>query len=207
MGGMRLLKIAVFSDLQGISHQSWKRFIEQGLPSDVECVVTLGDIDRFYLKSLRENIPFSIPLIGVYGNHDLYGTLEILGIRNIHAETIRLNNYVFGGLEGSLRYKDGDNPMYTQHEAFLEFYGMPHCDILISHNSPMGIHDKDRTTHEGFRALSVYIEKYQPKYAFHGHQHINKETMIGRTKVVGVYGGWIFDLNTGSKQEILKADS
>lgn len=200
------MKVAIFSDLQGVSHQSWKRFIDQGLPKDVECVITLGDIDKYYLKSLKESTPDSTPWFGVYGNHDFYGDLEKLGIDNIHTKTIKFKDYVFGGLEGSILYKNENRPMYTQFEAYFELYGMNSCDILISHNSPIDIHEKDKFAHEGFRALLDYIKKHQPKYAFHGHQHINKETMIGKSNVIGVYGGWLFDLNTGDKQEILKAD-
>jgi hypothetical protein len=29
---------------------------------------------------------------------------------------------------------------------------------------------------------------------FHGHQHIYQETMVGATRVIGVYGHRIFDL-------------
>jgi hypothetical protein len=35
----------------------------------------------------------------------------------------------------------------------------------------------------------------QPRLFIHGHQHINQETVVGRTRVVGIYGVRTFDLS------------
>lgn len=196
------MKVAIFSDLQGFSQKSWSNLIKQGLP-EVDCVITLGDIDGFYLKKLKAMTLDNVPWIGVHGNHDSFVSLENTGIKNFHNNTDKVGDFLFGGLEGSLRYKKGNFPMYTQTEASFYLNNMDQCDIFISHNSPFGIHDKKDSVHDGFIGLLEYIQKHRPKYVFHGHQHLNKETIVGNTKVIGIYGGWIFDLSTGSKYEVL----
>jgi len=39
-----------------------------------------------------------------------------------------------------------------------------------------------------------HIKRVQPRYFFHGHQHLNQVTMVGNTEVVGVYGEIVLDL-------------
>jgi Icc-related predicted phosphoesterase len=78
--------------------------------------------------------------------------------------------------------------LYEQLEVkrFLDLF--PPVDIFIAHNSPRHIHDRDDDVHFGFEAFVDYIQRVQPKLFLHGHQHINQETQIGKTKVIGIYG-------------------
>lgn len=198
------MKIAIFSDLQGFSYDSWIKLFELGLPEEVKCIITLGDIETLELSKLKERFSEVITWLGVQGNHDDRGDLEHLNIENMHMQVNNIQGIRFGGFEGSNRYKKGDYPMWLQLEAFAQLNQLESCDVLLSHNSPKGVHDKDDIAHEGFTGLLHYIEKYMPRYCFHGHQHINKETLIGKTKVISVYGGWVFDLETGGKQEVLR---
>ena len=38
------------------------------------------------------------------------------------------------------------------------------------------------------RSFDRYIERAQPRLFLHGHQHVNQDTLVGRTQVMGVYG-------------------
>lgn len=40
----------------------------------------------------------------------------------------------------------------------------------------------------GFHAFNHYITRTSPRFLLHGHQHINQETVLGNTRVVGTYG-------------------
>jgi Icc-related predicted phosphoesterase len=72
--------------------------------------------------------------------------------------------------------------------AFLLLQQLPAVDILISHNSPAGVHERDGDTHQGFAALNDYIGRHAPRLVIHGHQHVNAETVVGGTRVVGAFG-------------------
>lgn len=70
----------------------------------------------------------------------------------------------------------------------------PPVDVFVAHNSPRHIHDRDDDVHIGFEAFAAYVQRAKPRLFFHGHQHINRETQIGITKVVGNYGMGVYEL-------------
>ena len=72
--------------------------------------------------------------------------------------------------------------------------GFPAVDVFIAHNSPRGVHETDPDVHQGFQALRDYLVTHSPKLLVHGHQHVNRETRIGDTRVIGVYGHALIDL-------------
>ena len=57
----------------------------------------------------------------------------------------------------------------------------PPVDVFVAHNSP-------RHVHFGFEAFVRYIERVQPRWFIQGHQHVGRESRIGDTRVIGVYG-------------------
>lgn len=195
------MKALILSDLQGVDYREWMNFLQMD-SSSFDVILLLGDIDTMFLKAISERFS-NKPMMGVLGNHDYNGDLEYYGILNLHAHKVSLGNVSVVGLEGCVKYKNEEAPMYSQEEALLICETFPKADILISHNSPKGIHDKPDLAHEGFWGLTSYIEKHQPRFAFHGHQHVNKKTSYGNTQVIGVYGGILFDTNTESIQQVL----
>ena len=70
----------------------------------------------------------------------------------------------------------------------------PPVDILISHNSPRGIHDRNDGIHEGFDGLTNYILEHKPKFLFHGHQHYEQESLMEGTRVICVYGSKLMEI-------------
>ena len=100
----------------------------------------------------------------------------------------------FGGLNGCFQYKPRGNFLYYQEEvdAFLESF--PAVDVFLSHNSPRGVHDREDEVHTGFNALNAYIERAAPRLLLHGHQHQENETLVGRTRVVGVFGWRVMEI-------------
>ncbi|WPS85284.1 metallophosphoesterase (plasmid) [Brevibacillus halotolerans] len=196
------MKALVLSDLQGIEYREWMNFINIE-PSLFDILLFLGDIDQMLLKAITEKFS-SKQKIGVLGNHDFYGDLEYYGIENIHGKSISINGLTIAGIEGSIKYKNEKAPMFTQKEASMICEQLPNADVLISHNSPLGIHDKQDMAHEGFEGVIKYIETKQPSYALHGHQHVDKRTLLGTTQVVGIYGGVILDFSTGEQKRVLE---
>jgi Icc-related predicted phosphoesterase len=79
--------------------------------------------------------------------------------------------------------------MYTQDEAHQLLQNFPAVDVFIAHNSPRGIH-------QGFDAFLDYIDRVQPAYFLHGHQHCRDKSYRGNTCIMGVYGekNFILDL-------------
>ena len=70
-------------------------------------------------------------------------------------------------------------------------------DIFLAHNAPRGVNDRPDGIHNGFTAFGDYIERVRPSLFIHGHQHADKESMAGGTRVIGVHGFRLLDLKTG----------
>jgi predicted phosphodiesterase len=164
---------------------------------DVNLICTLGDLDYFSLIELKDIN--NIPKIGVYGNHDSGKYFDELGITNLHLKTFEFMGYIFGGFEGSVRYKQNPHAiMYTQEEAFELLKDFPGVDIMLAHCPPYGINDEpEELAHQGFKALREYIEIKKPKYFFHGHTYPTKENLITKfceTQIIYIYEEKIIEI-------------
>ena len=94
----------------------------------------------------------------------------------------------FGGLNGWWTYKLRGHFLHDQWEVEEILSAFPGVDILLCHNPPTGIHDQEDEVHYGFDGLNAYITRAKPKALIHGHQHVDEETTVGETRVIGVYG-------------------
>jgi Icc-related predicted phosphoesterase len=166
--------------------------------NDISLICALGDLDYLSLIELADI--HRIPKIGVYGNHDSGTYFEKLGIINLHLKTWEFGGYIFGGFQGSVRYKE--NPyaiMYTQEEAFELLKRFPYVDVMIAHCPPYGINDEpDNLAYQGFKALRHYLEKRRPRYFLHGHTYPGKKELITEycdTKIIYVYSDKIIEIN------------
>lgn len=163
----------------------------------IELFCFLGDLNYFDLQSV-ENIT-DIPKIGVYGNHCSGQYFESLGIKNLHLETFEYKGLIFGGFEGSLRYKVSEyGKMHTQDEASEKLKDFPSVDVMIAHSPPFGINDEPGShSHEGFIALRKYIEEKKPKYFLHGHTYPTETNIVNKhldTHIVYVYKDIVVEL-------------
>jgi len=164
---------------------------------DVNLICTLGDLDYFSLIELKDIN--NIPKIGVYGNHDSGKYFDELGIINLHLKTFEFMGYIFGGFEGSVRYKQNPHAiMYTQEEAFELLKNFPRVDIMLAHCPPYGINDEpEELAHQGFKSFREYIEIKKPKYFFHGHTYPTKENLITKfceTQIIYIYEEKIIEI-------------
>lgn len=132
-------------------------------------------------------------IFAVKGNHDSPAPFPT-PIRDLHLRTVVHNGVTFGGLNGCWKYKPRGAFLYEQEEINRALDEFPPVDVLLTHNSPREVHDRNDGIHDGFDGLLSYIEKAQPKLVIHGHQHIDAETQIGSTRVVGVYGHRVIEI-------------
>jgi Icc-related predicted phosphoesterase len=141
-------------------------------------VVACGDVyDPLILGAAK-----AFSATGIYavkGNHDLPGALPP-PITDLHLQVVTLPNGMrVGGFNGARRYKPRGNFLYSQEEATLLLQQLPPVDIVVSHNSPAGVHERDADVHQGFVALTDYIGRHSPRLVIHGHQHVSAEFSPG----------------------------
>ena len=126
-------------------------------------------------------------ILAVKGNHDSAAPFPD-PIVNLHLNAFTFQGINFGGFGGSWKYKPRGHHLFEQSEAESALKSFPKVDVFVAHNSPAQVHDKDDFVHAGFTAFNSYIARHQPKLFLHGHQHVEKETMMGATRVIGSYG-------------------
>ncbi len=164
---------------------------------NIDLIITLGDLE--YTEVAELGLISDIPKIGVYGNHCTPGYMEQLGIVDLHLKTIEINGLIFGGVEGSHRYKkDPFAKMYTQEEAKTLMKDFPYVDVFIAHSPPAGINDEDDPAHVGLLALRHYLDDKKPKYFLHGHTYPTKEKLVTEyqgTKIIYVHADEVLNLN------------
>ena len=188
---MRILAIA---DLHGFTLDEIDKIYRVN-PKNIDLIVWLGDNDSYVIDKIRRKFE-KIKQIGVLGNYETHDNLTKNKVLNIDKKYIEINEVGFVGFEGCFKenidsYKYG----YTQIESILTAFSLPKADVVISHTSPMGI-NQNKPTHPGLIGISDYIRIHKPKLVLHGHQHINKKTVRGKTTVIGVFGAQIIDSET-----------
>ena len=171
-----------------------------------DLIISCGDLKASYLSFIVTMA--RCPVLYVHGNHDTgYSRKPPEGCDCIEDQLIEYNGLRILGLGGSRRYRPGDH-QYTDKEMRkrirkLRFKLWWHkgVDIVVAHAAPFGVGDDSDICHRGFEAFVELINKYQPKYFFHGHIHmtygqdIQRVKQVGNTQVINVYERFELDID------------
>lgn len=185
---MKLLLISDIDDLH------WRHGTGQA-----DLVISCGDVaDQLILEAAKAyNCPH---IFAVRGNHDYNEDSPFPApIIDLHMTVQTFNGLTFGGLNGALKphghYRHKTPPfLHEQSEVCRYMSAFPAVDVLISHNSPRGIHERNDENYAGFDGLINYLYEHKPKYLFHGHQHFGQETLCDATRVICVYGFKVMEI-------------
>ena len=136
----------------------------------------------------------NLPCFGIPGNHDeSWDPYEGTHIQNIHGKVIDFKGIKIGGIGGSIRYKDSDNPLLTDEESKEILENMEGCDILLTHDGVK--HPEKDFAHSGLAGISEYLEKWDIPYHFYGHfHHPQEEILPNGTKSICFYGVTMIEL-------------
>ncbi|OQY25750.1 MAG: hypothetical protein B6I34_01650 [Anaerolineaceae bacterium 4572_32.1] len=182
--------------------------------SDVDLVLACGDLPNYYLEFIVTLL--NKPLYYVFGNHDdkVIRTeqgpkpIKPSGCINLDGRTVNHKGLLLAGLEGSMRYKSGDSPQYTDNEMWLKTLSLVpwlfwnrlqhgrYLDILVTHSPPYSIHDANDLCHTGFRSFLWLMKHFRPRYLIHGHVHLYganpaRQTLYESTLVINTYGHYV----------------
>jgi len=175
--------------------------------TDVDVVVGCGDLPYYYLEFIADAL--NTPVLFVRGNHDPRVEMGMeeercgpMGAVDLHRRVVMHDGILFAGLEGSMRYREGDQ-MYSEQQMWRMVVLMiprllwnkvvhgRYLDILVTHSPPEGIHDQDDLPHRGFASIRWLIKTFQPDLHLHGHvrvyQRRRTETRLGRTRIINTY--------------------
>ena len=160
----------------------------------VDACLLLGDLSPREIEIIKKRMK-GTPIYGVLGNHDVFDLYDRCGVENIHGKVVEVNGIRLAGIQGSLRYKDSDMPLYTDKESVEIAEKMNAANILISHDSPKHFHCNESLAHSGLQGITRYCEKHSVPLNIHGHFHENAIGALGNgTNVICCYGAQIVEI-------------
>ncbi len=179
-------------------------FIVSSLNKPVYFVFGNHNLTEFGLyHRIAGSIPKGLPADNCLNPEGCHGTTYI-GFKNI-----REGNLLIAGVSGSLRYNDGLNQYTDKQMKRLLLSLVPrlimnkirygrYLDILVTHASPAGIHDKNDPCHQGFSSFLWFMKAFRPRYLVHGHIHLYdlQDIRVSRfldTTVINAYSHYILD--------------
>jgi len=200
------MRILLVSDIE--SKYIWDHFDPESF-KDVELVISCGDLKSEYLSFIATMI--KAPVFYVHGNHDTqYEETPPGGCDSIEDKIVNFKGLRILGLGGSLKYsfthKSRPPYQYTEREMQRrilklkpKLFFSKGFDILVTHAPAYRLGDADDLCHTGFKAFNQLLDKYRPKYMFHGHMHLNygqgkRISEYNGTKIIDAYNYYVIDI-------------
>ena len=192
--------------------------------SDVDIVLCAGDLPMEYLDFIVSSL--NKPAFFVFGNHNLndyakyrkretdpfkppLDTEIFPGAVHVGTRVKYEEGMIIAGLGGCMRYNREVN-QYTEFQMKLEILKIipslvinkilrgRYLDILLTHASPRGIHDREDKCHLGFKHFLWFMKAFRPRYLVHGHIHLYdmseaRATKYMDTMVINAYSHYLLD--------------
>ena len=158
---------------------------------DIDLIISCGDLPQEYLSFFVTLC--NVPLLYVRGNHDSnYDIKPPEGCICIEDDIFVYKGIRILGLGGSMQYIPKTPNQYTERQMcrrvrklFLKLWRHKGFDILVTHAPAYQINDLPDLPHKGFAVFRTLMEKYEPKFFFHGHVHANYDRNFKRTDTYG----------------------
>lgn len=158
---------------------------------DIDLIISCGDLAPEYLTFFATLC--RSPVLYVKGNHDdKYDKRSPEGCICIEDDIYVFQGVRILGLGGSMEYIPGASNQYSEQQMRrrvqkLGFKIWRHkgFDILVTHAPAYQVNDLEDLPHRGFSIFRTLLEKYEPKFFFHGHVHSNYSRKFKRTDTFG----------------------
>ena len=201
------MRILLVSDTE--SEYIWDHFEAERFEG-VDLIISCGDLKSDYLSYIATVI--HAPVFYVHGNHDTeYIDNPPGGCDSIEDKLVVFKGLRILGLGGSMKYnyhKENSVPpfQYTEKQMAqrirklrLQLFLNKGFDILVTHAPAFGISDGEDVCHSGFKSFLPLLEKYRPRYFFHGHMHLQfgrapRFVEFKDTTVIDAAGYYILDI-------------
>lgn len=185
------MKLLLIADIEQAAY--WQ--IEPGALSDVDLILSAGDLKADYLNRLARAGLSSARrayLLYVHGNHDLRYASELSkDCVCVDGDLLTVKGLRILGLGGSYRYSGGPH-QYSEEEMQRRIEALSRkiersrgADVILTHAPPRGLGDRDDPVHRGFACFLPLIETLRPRYLIHGHVHLHDGDESGRTRRYG----------------------
>lgn len=180
-------------------------YYQPGRLREYDLILSCGDLKPEYLSFLVTMA--RCPLLYVHGNHDgIYERRPPEGCDCIEDQIYRYGDLRILGLGGCRKYSGGPH-QYTEKEMrwrirrlTFQLLRNKGFDLMLTHSPVRSYGDDDDLPHRGFEAFWPLLERYRPKYLFHGHVHMNyghdrpRTVQYGSTQLVNGFERYVVEL-------------
>ena len=180
-------------------------FYEPDKLKDIDLIISCGDLPANYLSYFVTLC--NVPLLYVKGNHDgKYETAPPEGCICIEDDIYVHQGIRIMGLGGSMEYIPRADNQYTEQKMRKRLWKLQYklwkhkgFDILVTHAPARQVNDLEDLPHRGFEVFRTLLEKYTPKFFFHGHVHANysrnfkRVDTYGKTTIINAFEYYIVD--------------
>lgn len=174
-------------------------FYEPERLKDIDLIISCGDLRADYLSFFVTLC--NVPLLYVRGNHDTkYDVKPPEGCTCIEDDIYIYKGIRIMGLGGSMEYIPRSRNQYSEQKMRqrvqrlkFKLWWNKGFDILVAHAPAYNINDLEDLPHRGFEIFRTLMEKYEPKFFFHGHVHSNysrsfkRKDKFGKTTIINAY--------------------
>ena len=172
---------------------------------DIDLIISCGDLAPEYLTFFATLC--HVPVLYVRGNHDgKYDEKPPEGCICIEDDIYVHEGIRILGLGGSMEYIPGARNQYTEQQMrsrvrrlWFKLWRHKGFDILVAHAPARAVNDLEDLPHRGFAVFRMLMEKYRPKFFFHGHVHANYSRNFKRrdtfcnTTVINAYDFYVVE--------------
>ena len=172
---------------------------------DIDLIISCGDLAPEYLSFFATLC--NVPVLYVRGNHDgKYDETPPEGCICIEDDIYAFRGIRILGLGGSMEYIPGAKGQYTERKMrrrvrrlSFKLWRRKGFDILVAHAPAYQVNDLEDLPHRGFAVFRTLMEKYEPKFFFHGHVHSNysrnfkRKDIYGKTTVINAYDFYVVE--------------
>ena len=180
-------------------------FYEPDKLKDIDLIISCGDLPANYLSFFVTLC--NVPRVYVKGNHDgKYETAPPEGCICIEDDIYVHQGIRIMGLGGSMEYIPRADNQYTEQKMRKRLWKLQYklwkhkgFDILVTHAPARQVNDLEDLPHRGFEVFRTLLEKYTPKFFFHGHVHANysrnfkRVDTYGKTTIINAFEYYIVD--------------
>ena len=154
----------------------------------VDGCVILGDVSERNLQIVLDVLNTGTAVYGVLGNHDKVDLYDGTRVTSIGKRAVRIKNVTIAGIDGSIKYNDKCENVFSHNESIIEARRTPPADILVSHDIPYCPDWPGSTSHKGMIGLTQYMYSYGVLFNVHGHLHNSKWDILPKGNIcIGVY--------------------
>lgn len=177
----------------------------------IDLILSAGDLPKDYLDFISGAL--EKPLLFVSGSNHIHDGKTCA---HLDGKVRREQNLLVAGLGGSKKH-EGRKNAFTDFQMYVRMlkllpalflnriiYGR-FLDILLTHASPFGIHDRRDISYRGFKSFLWFTRLFKPRYLVHGHIHLyqadqERATRYFSTLVINAYGHFIIDTSDNTRQ-------